>query len=148
MIRRAVADDTPALREIMRTSNGYDAGPQRAMILSFVDRWSVTGADSEEVWLDEDERGVAGFHQLIALDGGDRELDLFFTANDRQGAGVGSRLFRHACHRSRLLGARRLVIVSNPASAGFYRRMGARDDGIAPPVGMIVWERPRLVVDL
>lgn len=148
MIRRATPDDTAALRTLMRTSNGYRDGPERDMILSFVDRWAVTGAADEEIWVEEDESGLAGLHQLIPNGQSDREIDLLFSANDRQGRGVGARLFRHACHRARLLGARRLVIVSNPAASGFYRRMGARDDGVVPASGAIAWERPRLVLDV
>ncbi len=141
MIRRARADDHPALAAMMRASNGYAEPAARAMIARFTATWSYHWSD--EVWVLDGETGPAGFYQLIPVGEGDQELDLFFTDNAAQGQGVGRRLFAHMADRARALGASRVVISSNPGAADFYRRMGARDAGSSPPAGDITWERPR-----
>lgn len=142
MIRRATPQDRAALVALMETSNGYEAPAARAMIADFVPRWTI--AETDEVWLDEDDGEALGFHQLIPHSENVLELDLFFTANAAQGRGVGRRLFDHMAARARALGAGAVVISSNPKAAEFYRRMGAVDIGVSPPVGEIRWERPRL----
>ena len=146
MIRRAGPQDRAALVALMEESNGYEAPAARAMIAEFVPRWTFTEAD--EVWLDEEAGEVMGFHQLIPHDGVVWELDLFFTANAAQGKGVGRRLFDQMAQRARALGATAVLISSNPQAADFYRRMGAVDVGMSPPVGEITWERPKLRLTL
>ncbi|MBX3480166.1 MAG: GNAT family N-acetyltransferase [Caulobacter sp.] len=146
MIRRARPDDRAALVRLMEESNGYEAPAARAMIAEFTPRWTFTEAD--EVWLDEEAGEVLGFHQLIPHGPGVLELDLFFTANAAQGRGVGRHLFDHMAERARALGATSVVISSNPRAGDFYRRMGAVDIGVSPPVGAITWERPKFRLDL
>lgn len=146
MIRRAVLADTPALRAMMAGSNGYERPEARAMIVAFAAGWSVPEA-GHEVWMAEEGGAIAGFYALIPH-GADQELDLFFTANDTQGTGLGRRLFEHMADRARALGAARVVISSNPEAAGFYRRMGAVDIGVSPPGDGIGWERPKFALDL
>jgi GNAT superfamily N-acetyltransferase len=146
MIRRARPEDRAALAALMLDSNGYEAPAARAMIAAFVPRWAFTEAD--EVWLDEEAGEMLGFHQLIPHGPETLELDLFFTANAAQGKGVGRRLFDHMAQRARALGATAVVISSNPKAAEFYRRMGAIDIGVSPPVDEITWERPKFRLDL
>eukprot|EP01030_Chromulinospumella_sphaerica_P022616 gene22616-22603_t len=146
MIRKAHPEDRATLVALMEASNGYEAPAARAMIAEFTPRWTFTEAD--EVWLDEEGGEIMGFHQLIPYDGAVWELDLFFTANAAQGKGVGRRLFDQMAERARALGATAVVISSNPQAADFYRRMGAVDVGVSPPVGEITWERPKLRLDL
>ena len=142
MIRRAVPEDTPTLQAMMAGSNGYERPAARAMIFGFAAGWSVPEA-AHEIWLAQTLHAVVGFYALIPHDD-DRELDLFFTANDSQGTGLGRRLFYHMADRARALGAGRVVISSNPEAADFYRRMGAVDIGVSPPGDGISWERPKL----
>lgn len=144
MIRTVRPGDFPVLRRMMAGSNGYAEGAPRAMIVAYAATWTPKG----EVFVLEDEDGAAGFYQLVGWGEGDRELDLFFTADDRQGRGLGRRLFGHMAGQARAAGAREVLIVSNPGAAEFYRRMGAKDAGIAPPHGDIAWARPRLVLEL
>ena len=146
IVRRAVPADTPTLRAMMASSNGYERPAARSMIFAFAAGWAVPDAD-HEIWLAQDISAVAGFYVLIPL-GKDQELDLFFTANDAQGTGVGHRLFNHMADRAKALGAAQVVISSNPEAAGFYRRMGAVDIGIAPPGDGISWDRPKLALAL
>ncbi len=146
IVRRALPADTAALRTLMATSNGYVRAEARAMIVAFAAGWSVPDAD-HEVWIAEEAGAVRGFYALIPHET-DQELDLFFTANDAQGTGLGRRLFEHMAGQARAQGAARVVISSNPEAAGFYRRMGAIDIGVSPPGEGITWERPKLQLSL
>jgi GNAT superfamily N-acetyltransferase len=148
VIRPARDQDVPALRRLMRESNGYAEPDARAMIVAYAGTWSLPDSPDAIVRVLEDEEGIAGFHKLVPHADG-MELDLFFTDNARQGRGFGRTLFADACEAARAAGAARMVVVSNPPAADFYRRMGARDDGVAPPgTAGISWPRPRLVVEL
>lgn len=144
MIRPVRPDDVAALRRMMAVSNGYAEGPPREMIVAYAATWTPKGA----VFVLEDEAGLAGFYQLVGWGARDRELDLFFTADDRQGRGVGRALFEHMAGEARAAGARAVLIVSNPSAAEFYRRMGATDVGIDPPQGGIAWARPKLMLEI
>ncbi len=146
IVRRANPGDTRVLRELMTASNGYERAAARAMIVAYAGGWSVPDAE-HEVWVAEEGAAVLGFYALIPH-GDDQELDLFFTDNAAQGAGLGRRLFGHMVDRARALGAGRVVISSNPEAAGFYRRMGAVDVGVSPPGEGITWERPKLELSL
>jgi GNAT superfamily N-acetyltransferase len=130
----------------MATSNGYERPAARAMIVAFAGTWNVPDGP-HEVWLAEEAGAVVGFFALIPH-GADQELDLFFTANEAQGTGLGRRLFAAMAQRARALGAACVVITSNPEAAGFYRRMGAVDVGVTPPGDGISWERPKLKLSL
>ncbi len=145
-LRRALPADTAALRTLMATSNGYDRPAARAMIAAFAETWSVPDG-AHEVWLIEEAGPIVGFFALIPH-GADRELDLFFTANEAQGSGLGRQLFEAMVERARTLGAASVVISSNPEAAGFYRRMGAVDVGVTPPGDGISWDRPKLKLPL
>lgn len=142
ILRRASPADTAVLRSLMATSNGYERPAARAMIVAFAQTWSVPDGP-HEVWLADDGGAVVGFFTLIPH-GADQELDLFFTDNAAQGAGLGRRLFEAMAARARALGATCVVISSNPEAAGFYRRMGAVDVGVTPPGDGIDWDRPKL----
>jgi GNAT superfamily N-acetyltransferase len=144
IFRPATQADTEALRAVMAGSNGYAEPAARAMILAYAATWTP----DEDVWVVQDARGLCGFHHLVAMDAQTLDLDLFFTADDRQGEGIGRRLFTHMIERARERGARKIVIVSNPQAANFYRKMGAVDDGIAPAGTFVGWERPRLLLHL
>ncbi|NEX92098.1 GNAT family N-acetyltransferase [Caulobacter sp. 17J65-9] len=144
MIRPVRPEDVPALRRMMAGSNGYADGPPRDMIVRYATDWTPQG----ETFVLEDEAGLAGFYELIGWGERDRELDLFFTADDRQGQGVGRALFDHMAGEARAVGAQAVLICSNPGAADFYRRMGASDAGVKPPSDTITWERPKLVLTL
>jgi GNAT superfamily N-acetyltransferase len=145
VIRAARAEDIPSLRAMMSSSNGYRDPAARDMIVRYAGTW--TPEEDACVRVFDDGGGAAGFYQLIPHAEG-LELDLFFTSDARQGRGLGRRLFEDMAVTARALGARRVVIVSNPPAADFYRRMGARDVGVQAPSATIIWERPRLVVEL
>jgi GNAT superfamily N-acetyltransferase len=131
---------------MMAGSNGYARPAARAMIERFAGSW--TYGPEDEVWVLESDGQARGFFQLLPLSPPDWELDLFFTANEAQGRGLGARLFDQVRRRGQGLGAARILISSNPDAAGFYCRQGAREIGQSPPAGDITWPRPRLVLDI
>jgi len=143
VIDRAREADLAVLRAMMADSNGYERPEELAMIQAFARDWWF--APDDEVWVLRDPAGPAGFYALVEGPEG-WELDLFFTANDRQGQGVGRRLFAAMGERARALGAWRVLIKSNPRAADFYRRMGAEPAGFDPPSEEIPWARPRFVL--
>ena len=59
-------------------------------------------------------------------------LDKLFVEPTRLRAGTGKTLFDWAVSAARDAGATTMTIEADPDAAGFYRRMGAVDDGIAP----------------
>jgi GNAT superfamily N-acetyltransferase len=59
-------------------------------------------------------------------------LDKLFVEPTRLRAGAGKTLFDWAVSAARDAGATTMTIEADPDAAGFYRRMGAVDDGIAP----------------
>jgi N-acetylglutamate synthase-like GNAT family acetyltransferase len=140
-IRRAGADDLPAINALVQSSSAY-SGEYRAMI----DTYAVTAAQAErdEIHLAEDQFGLAGFYSLKL--GDDPELDLMFVADRCQGQGTGRVLFEHMRALARQLGLRAVKIVSHPPSVGFYRRMGAIETGTQPAAGRITWDRPVLML--
>lgn len=144
-IRPATSEDTAALRALMTRSNGYERPEARVMVNAYAATWSP--ASALEVWTAVEGEGLVGFYALITH-ADDLELDLFFTANDSQGTGLGRRLFEHMAERAKALGATKVVISSNPEAAGFYRRMGAVDIGVSPPGDGISWERPKFALYL
>ena len=60
------------------------------------------------------------------------ELDKLFIEPTRLRSGAGKALFEWAVTVARDAGAVTMVIDADPNAAGFYRRMGAVDDGMAP----------------
>jgi GNAT superfamily N-acetyltransferase len=60
------------------------------------------------------------------------ELDKLFVEPPWLRSGAGRRLFGWAKEIASEAGAVTLVIEADPDAAGFYRRMGAIDDGFAP----------------
>lgn len=68
----------------------------------------------------------------ITLKGKIAELSKLFVDPTRLRHGAGRQLFDWAKRTARGAGAASLVIEADPDAAGFYRRMGAIDDGTVP----------------
>lgn len=84
----------------------------------------------------------------VAIDGENADLAKLFIAPSTIRAGVGRVLFEWATSVARERGARWLWIEADPDAAGFYRRMGAVDDGIAPSGSIPGRVLPRLKLRL
>ena len=68
----------------------------------------------------------------VRSDGQAVELELMFVEPTCQGRGVGRALFEWARTRARELGASSMTILADPGARGFYERMGARFERMAP----------------
>jgi hypothetical protein len=76
-------------------------------------------------------RSLMGMAQ-VTVKGDIAELDKLFVEPTRLRSGAGCALFDWAKNIAREAGAVALVIEADPDASGFYRRMGAVDDGAAP----------------
>ncbi len=90
---------------------------------------------------------IVGVAQVSAA-GDVAYLEKLFVEPDRLRSGAGRALFAWAVRTAKDMGADRLVIEADPGAAAFYRRMGARDDGVAPSASIPGRTLPRLVLDL
>lgn len=84
----------------------------------------------------------------VAVTGSEGSLEKLFVAPEALRTGAGRLLFSWAVETARKLGARTLTIDSDPGAADFYRRMGARDAGVAPSGSIAGRWLPRLIFDL
>jgi GNAT superfamily N-acetyltransferase len=78
--------------------------------------------------IDGDLVGVA----QVTVQGELAELNKLFVEPTRLRCGAGKALFEWATTTARDAGAATMVIEADPDAAGFYRRMGAVDNGTAP----------------
>jgi GNAT superfamily N-acetyltransferase len=90
---------------------------------------------------------LAGLAQVTANDEL-AELDKLFVEPTRLRSGAGRALFEWAKAMARDAGATTLVIEADPDASGFYRRMGAVDDGTAPSGSIPGRLLPRLTLKL
>jgi GNAT superfamily N-acetyltransferase len=142
-IRRAAADDLPALDALMRSVSAYH-GDYAPMLAGY----AMTAAQFETdlVFVAEADGRPLGFYSLIV--DGEPELDLMFVADETQGTGLGARLFEHMADQARARGVDAVKIIANPPAEGFYLRMGARRIGTKRPKGRVTWPQPILYLSL
>lgn len=103
------ADAVPAMPPIARTPDE---------VRHYVAHWDLGDPVSREVWVAEDDLGLAGFAVLKA-----DWLDALYVGPDRQGSGVGSALL-DLVRGLRPRGFGLWVFVSNAPARAFYRRHG------------------------
>lgn len=108
---------------------------------------SVDDLQSSHVQIAEDETGIAAIAHVVP-DEADAELKKLFVDPLRLQRGVGKLLFAWSVQIARAGGAIRLNIDADPEAVGFYRRMGAKDDGWSPSGSIPGRLLPRLVLDL
>jgi GNAT superfamily N-acetyltransferase len=131
-LRRAQPGDSERLSQIARAAKAHWGYPEAWLtawepILSikpdYVQRQIVYVG-----WLG---REMVGFYALEPR--GDRwSLEHFWVDPRWHGRGVGRRMFGHALDRVRAIQPGVLVIEADPYAAGFYARMGARQNGTIP----------------
>ncbi len=73
----------------------------------------------------EEAGSIIGFYTLVRLANDEAELEHIFVEPTALSQGIGSGLFHHACELAAAMGARTLVIQSDPNAAGFYHAVGA-----------------------
>jgi GNAT superfamily N-acetyltransferase len=84
----------------------------------------------------------------VRMVGRDADLQKLFVEPDALRGGVGRALFGWAIDAARELGASRIIIEADPGAAPFYRRLGARDIGLAPSGSIAGRMLPKLALDL
>jgi GNAT superfamily N-acetyltransferase len=147
-LRPARPDEADILTELCLRSKavwGYDEAFMRTCRAELTLSPADLAASSLQVAVDGNE--VAGVVQVV-VDGEKADLAKLFIAPSTLRAGVGRKLFDWAVNSARERGARWLWIEADPDAAGFYRRMGAIDDGVAPSVSIPGRFLPRLKLEL
>lgn len=138
VIRRARAEDAPALTTMMHASSAYAGGYARIL-----DGYSVTPEQiaRDHVFVAEAE-AILGFYSLTLAP--EPELDLLFVDDAAQGRGIGRLLMNHLRATAGALSLSTVRIVSHPPALGFYEASGAARIGTKPPFGKVGWDRPIL----
>ena len=147
LIRAPEIDELPALSELCLRSKavwGYDAAFIEACRaeLSFAPSDLVSSRIA--VAAQESVLGVA----QVRMVGRDADLQKLFVEPAALRGGVGKALFDWAIDAAREMGASRMIIEADPDAAPFYRRLGARDVGLAPSGSIAGRMLPKLALDL
>lgn len=143
MIRRATAADADALTALAHAAKRHWRYPEEWIALWRRDlTFTPELIERFPVYVAEEGDAIAGVYALVFA-AADCELEHFWVAPARMGAGIGRALFAHAVERCRTIGARRLWINADPNAEGFYARLGTRRVGDVPstPAGRTL---PRL----
>jgi GNAT superfamily N-acetyltransferase len=90
---------------------------------------------SSDLKIAEIDGALVGVAQ-VTVKGDIAELDKLFVEPSRLRSGGGRALLDWAADMAHQAGAMILVIESDPNASGFYRRMGAVDDGVVPSGSM------------
>lgn len=148
ILRAARAAELDALTDLCLRSKavwGYD----RAFMDACRDELTLTQEDLRETKLQVAERdgAVVGVAQVSA-EGATAHLEKLFVEPAQLRGGAGRTLFAWAKAAAADLGATHLIMEADPDAAPFYRRMGARDDGVAPSGSIPGRVLPRLVLTL
>ena len=131
-LRTPRPDEAAILTELCLRSKavwGYDEAFMRACRNELT--LAPSAMRSSRLQVAEIDGELIGMAQITVKDG-IAELDKLFVEPTRLRCGGGRALFDWATNTSRRAGAATLVIEADPNAAGFYRRMGAIDDGVAP----------------
>ena len=144
---RAEPEDTKALRRLARASEahwGYD----EAFMENFDAGFNVTEdfIRCNPVYAAGD-RGCPAAFWGIRQDRDAWELEYFYVAEERLGRGLGKQMWEHMIGWCGKQGIGRIQFVTSPQAVGFYRKMGAVQDGEtrSPVDGRPV---PRFVYDV
>jgi len=130
LLRTAVADDLPVLRDVFRRASLGNPGDAEVLLahpeaLVLPDAEVLAGRTRVAV---TDEGTVVGFVTVLG-DGPVRELEDLFVDPEAQRRGIGAELVADAVSRARADGATRLEVTGNPHAAAFYARVGFERDG-------------------
>lgn len=131
-LRAACAEELDALSALCLRSKaawGYDKDFMNACRAEL----TLTPADLATSLVQVAERdgkrlGVAQISETGTI----AHLEKLFVEPHLLRVGVGRCLFAWAAAAAREAGAHVLIIEADPGAADFYRRMGARDDGVVP----------------
>nr|WP_249802114.1 GNAT family N-acetyltransferase [Bradyrhizobium zhengyangense] len=102
---------------------------------------------SSAIAVAEEDRQIVGITQ-IKVTGDEADLLKLFVEPTMLRGGVGTKLFHWAISEAARMGAERMSIEADPDAAPFYRRMGAKDCGLAPSGSIPGRMLPKLVREL
>jgi GNAT superfamily N-acetyltransferase len=102
---------------------------------------------SSSITVAEENGRIVGVAQ-IKVTGDEADLLKLFVEPTMLRGGVGMRLFHWAINEAARMGADRMVIEADPDAAPFYRRMGAKDCGLAASGSIPGRTLPKLVREL
>ena len=91
---------------------------------------------------------LLGVVQVRMAAEGEADLAKLFVAPEAMRSGVGRALFAWAREIACSLGAVRMMIEADPEAASFYRRLGARDAGLAASGSIAGRMLPKLVLEI
>ena len=148
LIRVPEIEELPALSELCLRSKavwGYDA----AFMAACRAELTFDPADLVSSRIAVAARGadILGVAQVRSI-GTDADLQKLFVEPAALRSGIGSILFDWATDAARAMDASRMIIEADPDAAPFYRRLGARDAGLAPSGSIAGRMLPKLVVQL
>jgi GNAT superfamily N-acetyltransferase len=148
VIRAPNVEELPALSELCMRSKavwGYDADFMAACLkeLTFVPGDLVSSRIAVAARGDS----VLGVAQ-VRMVGRDADLQKLFVEPLALRGGVGKALFDWAIDAAREMGASRMIIEADPDAVPFYRRLGARDIGLAPSGSIAGRMLPKLALEL
>ncbi|MDA9405251.1 hypothetical protein XH98_18030 [Bradyrhizobium sp. CCBAU 51745] len=148
VLRPPRIEELPALSALCLRSKavwGYDRdfieACRRELIIEPCDMRSSAIAVAEE------NGRLVGAAQM-KVTGDEADLLKLFVEPTMLRAGVGTKLFHWAVSEAARMGAARMLIEADPDAAPFYRRMGARDCGLAASGSIPGRMLPKLVREL
>jgi len=126
IIIKAKAEDTAEMTKLIIASKRHWGYPDEWMQL-WVEELTITPAklDERDFYLGKNGDEIIFIYAISLLGGGEYELEDCWVAPSHIGHGFGHLLFDDLKKRLRALDASRLIIISDPNAAGFYRKMGA-----------------------
>lgn len=101
----------------------------------------------DEVILAEDHGRLTGVAQVSFGEDGCFLEKMFVDPRDI-GRGVGRKLFEWCVSAARHLGAREMIVESDPQAVDFYRRMGCQPAGLALSSSIPGRSLPRLTMEI
>ncbi len=147
-IRTPDIAELPALSALCLRSKavwGYDAAFMAACLKELT--LHPNDLSSSQIAVAERAGTILGIAQ-VKLTGQEADLTKLFVEPSALRGGIGKVLFAWATDAARSMGASRLIIEADPDAAPFYRRLGARDAGLAPSGSIAGRMIPKLVFEL
>jgi len=147
-LRAARIDELEKLTELCLQSKallGYDDAFMsgcRAMLT-----FRPTDIENTSICVAEADNTLLGAAQLF-FDNEIAFLQRLFVSPDKTKRGIGKALFGWSLKAAHRAGAKRLLIDCDPETAGFFQRMGAREEGIVDSGTVPGYRIPRFKVTL
>mgnify|MGYP001115390201 CR=1 FL=1 len=148
LLRAALPGEAELLSDLCLRSKavwGYDA----AFMAACRAELTITHQDfaRSQIQVAVQDGGIIGIAQL-AQHGRIADIDKLFVDPAVLRSGAGRALFAWCVETARAAGAVAITVVADPDAAGFYRRMGMRDDGTEPSGSIPGRKLPKLQMAL